>query len=184
MGQAAVLPWWRVAQLRHPHKSHPIHSYVVDVLRSRGRRSRWLEDQEECWRGGPRSGWLNHCWAQSRAILPDNYRTQDLRPAPTDAPRDRLNFVVGPLQPVGSESVGLTQGTRTPATTNLATRRQQCGGPRPTRRFGKCGPDGGEHEPPPPRADRGEALGRCPRRWTAWRRTKPSRPQGHGGGGM
>ena len=32
---------------------------------------------------------------------------------------------------------GLTQGTRTPATTNLATRRQQCGGPTPTRRFGK-----------------------------------------------
>ena len=96
----------------------------------------------------------------------DSYGTQDLRPGPTDAPRDRLKFVVGPLRPVGSESVALAQGTRTLATTNLATRRQQCGGPTPTRRFGKCGPDGGEHEPPPPRADRGEALGRCPRQRT------------------
>ena len=113
----------------------------------------------------------------------DSYGTQDLRPGPTDAPRDRLKFVVGPLRPVGSESVALTQGTRTPATTNLATRHQQCGGPTPTRRFGKCGPDGGEHEPPPPRADRGEALGRCPRRWTTWREYEPTRPQGQGGGG-
>ena len=113
-----------------------------------------------------------------------NYGTQDLRPGPTDAPRDRLKFVVGPLRPVGSESVALTQGTRTPATTNLATRRQQCGGPTPTRRFGKCGPDGGEHEPPPPRADRGEALGRCPRRWTTWRKYESTRPQGQGGGGI
>ena len=102
----SVPPTRITGSLLHPHRPIQIQRHVVDVHRSRGRKSRW-QDQE----------------------ARRTYRTQDLRPAPTDT---------GQLRDAGPST----------RTYGCASRQAQiCGGATPTRRFGKCCPHAGNTNP-------------------------------------